>query len=443
MNGWEIRAFTNLFDIQGGTQPPKSTFTYAPTPGYVQLLQIRDFGDKPVPTYVLQSRKLNQCEQSNLLIGRYGASVGRICTGQKGAYNVALAKVRIPAEIDRKYVYYLLLSDLFQAPVKEIERSAQNGFNQEDLSRIFLPIAPLPEQHRIVAKLDALLSRVNASRQRLNKIPKLLARFRQSVLAAACSGPEDDANKEQRTCLGDVLFDKPQNGIYKPQSEYGSGSPIVRIENFYDGVIQDLPNLKRLRISASEIESFGLRKGDLLINRVNSMSFLGKCALVPQTDEPVVFESNMMRIRLNLSQAMPEYVTLCLRSPNGLAELRKNAKHAVNQSSINQDDVRAVEIYLPPLPEQQEIVRRVDQLFAFADRLEARVATARKRVDALTQSILAKAFRGELVPTEAELARAEGRSFESAAELLARIESLNGQGPVKQSRNPRRRKSKG
>jgi len=99
-------------------------------------------------------------------------------------------------------------------------------------------------------------------------------------------------------------------------------------------------------------------------------------------------------------------------------------------------------VELPPLPEQQEIVRRVDQLFAFADRLEARVETARKRVDALTQSILAKAFRGELVPTEAELARAEGRSFESAAQLLERIATLNGQGTAQQVRSPRKSKPK-
>jgi type I restriction enzyme, S subunit len=73
------------------------------------------------------------------------------------------------------------------------------------------------------------------------------------------------------------------------------------------------------------------------------------------------------------------------------------------------------------LPEQLGIVRRVEKLFALADRIEARFAEGRKRVDSITQAILAKAFRGELVPTEAELAEAEGRSFESADELLTRI----------------------
>lgn len=83
----------------------------------------------------------------------------------------------------------------------------------------------------------------------------------------------------------------------------------------------------------------------------------------------------------------------------------------------------SVPISLPPSDEQAEIVRRVDQLFSLADRLEARVAQARARVDSLTQSILAKAFRGELVPTEAELARREGREYEPASVLLERIKS--------------------
>jgi type I restriction enzyme S subunit len=111
----------------------------------------------------------------------------------------------------------------------------------------------------------------------------------------------------------------------------------------------------------------------------------------------------------------------------GVTELRKNAKHAVNQSSINQEDVKAVLFNLPPPAEQREIVRRVKRLFALADRLEARYEKATAQVARLTQSMLAKAFRGELVPTEAELARWQGREYETAEQLLARIKTNEGQ----------------
>ena len=93
--------------------------------------------------------------------------------------------------------------------------------------------------------------------------------------------------------------------------------------------------------------------------------------------EASVFESNMMRLRLDESHAKPDYAILYLRSVKELEEFRKNAKHAVNQSSINQEDFKTVLFARPSIPEQKEIVRRVDNLFALADRLQARFAEGR------------------------------------------------------------------
>jgi type I restriction enzyme, S subunit len=104
-----------------------------------------------------------------------------------------------------------------------------------------------------------------------------------------------------------------------------------------------------------------------------------------------------------------------------------------NQPNLNLNIIKNWNVPVPPLPEQQEIVRRVAHFFALADRLEARFVEGRKRVDSITQSILAKAFRGELVPTEFELAKSEGRSFESAEELLERIK-LNGKPKINEKR---------
>ncbi len=236
---------------------------------------------------------------------------------------------------------------------------------------------------------------------------------------------------------------KPQNGLYKPQSSYGSGTRIVRIDAFYDGAIAPWEELKSLELTADEIALYGLSNGELLINRVNSMKFLGKSALVRGLSEPCVFESNMMRVRLKLDAVDPEYAVLYLQSWPGLQELRKNAKHAVNQSSINQDDVRSVAFNLPPLPEQQEIVRRVEKLFTFADQIEARLRQAQAHVDRLTQSLLAKAFRGELVPTEHTLATAQGRTYEPASALLERIHLEREVASISQMKSTKRKPVKG
>ena len=295
--------------------------------------------------------------------------------------------------------------------------SAIPGISREDIYKLKVPVPPLAEQRRIVAKLEELLGKVEACQKRLAKIPVIFKRFRQSVLAAACSGDltsdwrrnsrnaDDTPDTWQSIEFGRLIAEGPQNGIYKPQALYGRGTLIVRIDNFYDGAIAPWTTLKRVELSSKEVDQFNLANEDILINRVNSIKFLGKSAIVKNLKEPCVFESNMMRCRLNHEIVLPDYAILYLRSATGRQELRANAKHAVNQSSINQDDVKSSLFSLPPLDEQGEIINCVEALFQVADEIEARYRKARPQVDKLTQSILAKAFRGELVPTEAELAR--------------------------------------
>jgi type I restriction enzyme S subunit len=116
------------------------------------------------------------------------------------------------------------------------------------------------------------------------------------------------------------------------------------------------------------------------------------------------------------------YLALVLCSDPSQEYMRRSIR-ASGQPDLGLREIRSLPVPLPPLNQQRTIVKRVNDLLTVADRLEARVAKAREQVDTLTQSILAKAFRGELVPTEAELARAEGRSYESAEELLARLGS--------------------
>jgi type I restriction enzyme S subunit len=158
-DGWIWIQFGDVFDIQGGTQPPKSQFSDEPQKGYVRLLQIRDFGSKPVPTYVPRDSVRRFCDESDVMLGRYGASVGKIFMGKNGAYNVALARIVYDKEnIYNRYVYYLLKSNLFQRNLVDMSRSAQAGFNKGNVHPIPLPLPPLEQQKRIVAKVDELMA---------------------------------------------------------------------------------------------------------------------------------------------------------------------------------------------------------------------------------------------------------------------------------------------
>jgi type I restriction enzyme S subunit len=166
---WRLLNFGKFCDIQGGNQPPKSQFSDEPRPGYVRMFQIRDLGERPVPVYISKESTNRFCREGEILIGRYGASVGKVFWAQDGAYNVALAKFIFPEDaLLPEFAFWVLKSDFFQAEIAGASRSAQAGFNKGDLAAIDFPLPPLAEQKRIVMKVDelmALCDRLEAQQQ--------------------------------------------------------------------------------------------------------------------------------------------------------------------------------------------------------------------------------------------------------------------------------------
>lgn len=157
-----IVGLAEIMEIQGGMQPPASTFKDSLEPGYVRFVQIRDFETDAHLTFIKNLAKWRYCDIDDVLIARYGASVGRICRGVAGAYNVALAKVIPKACTNKKFLYYLLKSDYFQKPIIAMSgRSAQAGFNKEDLAAIRVPLPSLLEQEEIALTLGSLDRRIN------------------------------------------------------------------------------------------------------------------------------------------------------------------------------------------------------------------------------------------------------------------------------------------
>jgi len=311
-----------------------------------------------------------------------------------------------------------------------ITGSAQPKLTKGNLDRILCPLPPALEQKEIANRLDKLLAQVEATQVHLARIPYIIKHFRQSVLTAAVGGKLTEEWRERNKLpspkeikLDQIICEGPQNGLYKAQSFYGDGVRIIRIDGFYDGEIVGWHKVKRLSLEDSEYSKWKLEVGDILVNRVNSIEYLGKSAIVRELPEPAVFESNIMKFRVNPDEAIPEYIVKFLCSTTGISQLRQNAKLAVNQASINQQDVKNCQVYLPVPQEQTEIVRRVEQLFAYADTIEQQAKAAKERVDKLTQAILAKAFRGELT-ADWRAANPDLISGDnSAAALLARIQA--------------------
>ena len=173
---------TDICDFQGGSQPPKDEWLFEKQEGYIRMLQIRDFtqSEKVVPEYVKISKSTKICQADDILIARYGASIGKILTGLSGAYNVAIMRA-IPDThmLQKKYLYYYLKSPYFQTAILNVgSRAAQAGFNKEDLSKLEIKCPLLSEQDSIIDILQKVESIIGKRKKELIFLGELVkARF--------------------------------------------------------------------------------------------------------------------------------------------------------------------------------------------------------------------------------------------------------------------------
>lgn len=192
--------------------------------------------------------------------------------------------------------------------------------------------------------------------------------------------------------LGDILEeDCFQNGLYKPVECYGSGTPILRINDFdNDGQLRT-KEFARVVVSRHEYGQWCVEERDILVNRVNSLSHIGKCVLIPTMQEYPLFESNMMRIRIKSdSSLVPEYVALTLQQRNSRKYFRKVAKPAVAQASINQDDVRSLRVFVCSIQAQKWIAAAIALWDTAIEKTDHLVAAKQRRHLALLIRLLGK-----------------------------------------------------
>lgn len=340
------------------------------------------------------------------------------------------------AAIEPRFLFFWIQSPEIQENIASL---ATGTTNQIELSRaaiasIHIPIAPLNEQKLIANKLGVLLRRVDACRERLDRIPPILKRFRQAVLADATSGQLTEEWRDLQSInkmihsvsLRDVASEFSYGSSAKSSP---SGSvPVLRMGNIQEGKL-DWKNLV-FTSDTKEIEKYRLINGDVLFNRTNSPELVGKTA-VYKGERPAIYAGYLIRVRCN-ADLLPDYLNYCLNSPAGRDYCWQVKSDAISQSNINARKLAAFQFKLPPVEEQAEIVRRCEALFAYADRLEARYQAARAQIDLLTTALLAKAFRGELVPQDP--------NDEPASVLLERIRAERAAQPAKPERTQAYRK---
>lgn len=323
----------------------------------------------------------------------------------------------LPATIEPKFIHAFVKSKRFvdDCTVRMSGSVGHKRVPKDYLSEYPIPVPPINEQVRIVQKLESLLSKVDAVQDRLEKIPILIKRFRKSVLVAATNG---ELTREWREgvetnwpihSLKDIAIGFNYGSSAKSK-EIGT-VPVLRMGNLQDGKL----DWEKLVYTSdeSEIEKYLLEPGDVLFNRTNSPELVGKTSIY-RGERKAIYAGYLIKIKCSESLNC-EYLNIQLNSPHARDYCWEVKTDGVSQSNINAKKIAAYEFELPPMEEQEEIVRRVDSLFALADNVEKQYLEARKRTDRLTQSVLAKAFRGELVPQDPR--------DEPATKLLERIKA--------------------
>ena len=381
---------TDVCYFQGGSQPPKNQWSDEPREGYIRMLQIRDFTqDNSKVEYVKITNSTKKCEEKDILIARYGASIGKILTGLSGAYNVAMMKVIIDEKIvDRKFIYNFLKSDVLQNYIKNVgQRAAQAGFNKEELSKININLPTLKEQKNVAKELDKVQEIIDIREKQIEELDELI----KSQFVEMFGDPfynEKHWTKDDMGKYISVLTDFSANGSYavldsqvkmydSPNYAYMVRTTDLENNNFVTDVKYIDENAYNL-LAKSKV--YG---NEIIMCKIGSA---GKCYLMPNLNKPVSLGRNAFLFRYN-NNINPVFIYNLLISDYGQNEISKYVRGAVTKT-ITKDDARKIKIIIPPIELQNKFAEFVKQI----DKQKLEIQKSLEETKKLQESLMNKYF---------------------------------------------------
>ena len=265
---------------------------------------------------------------------------------------------------------------------KEIGRKKLNEFS--------IKIPSLKEQRRIVSRIKALLERT----EEVNLLRKKSLKEAGYLFGNRCSELFNQDWPERQ--LEELLVGGPSNGVFKKRKDFGNGTLLVNVKDLYVDQIVNAAKLERVKISDSEKKKYELKPGDVLVNRSSlKREGLGRSCMFIKCEEPVVFECHVMRVRLNQKTLDPYLFAAFMNSPIGLSRILQKAKTST-MTTWNQQDLKSIMIPVPPISQQKKMVDELIEFKGAADSMKNELMKATEESCLMTESILRKAFAGDL-----------------------------------------------
>ncbi len=365
--------------------------------------------------------KCNLCKEGDLLMVWDGARSGYTGKAKRGAVGSTLMKIEPKQNIKKEYLFYFLLS-LY---IKLNTNPRGVGIPHVEPRLLWnskIPLLSLPEQSTIVAKIEQLFSELDNGIANLKNAQEQLKVYRQAILKKAFDGDilTNVSISMTKVSLGDFI-EKPKYGTAKKCIPEPIGSPVLRIPNIGNGfVIND--NLKFAEFEQKELDGLALKEGDILTIRSNgSVDLVGKSALITKNDIKYLYAGYLIRLRPIKEKLSPKYLLYCLQSQELRVQIESKAKSTSGVNNINSGELESLMISICELEEQHQIIQQIESRLSVCDKVEETIAENLQKAEALRQSILKKAFCGELL-TEVEIAACKKeKDWEPAGELLMRI----------------------
>lgn len=351
-----------------------------------------DFGEIYPTVRVYCSQPVKIAEKDDILlsvrapVGPTNLSPGRVCIGR------GLAAIRPSPEINLRFLLHYFRFFEAQLSAKGTGTTFK-AITQATIRNLDVPVPPLPEQKRIVARIEELFSQLDASVSELKSAKEQLKVYRQAVVTAAYP----TLTTENTRCLSELA--EISGGITKGRKIENSETvflPYLRVANVQSGYL-DLTEIKQIQLKKAEIEQYLLRFGDVLYTEGGDRDKLGRGTIWRDEIENCVHQNHVFKARINAEKALPLYVAYWSMATPARNYFYTKGKQSVNLASINKTGLSMLPIPLIPIEQQDKVIEEIESKLSVCDSIEETVDTVLQQTEALRHSILKKAFKGGLV----------------------------------------------